>query len=181
MDRDSITVLDKQFVPFLRRPEIEQAVQRIAGQINKDYAGKQPMFIVVLKGAMVFAADVVRHIELPCTIETITAHSYGNQMESSGTVTLVNTLPDVQDKDVILVEDIIDTGLTLYTILEAMKTQKPASLNIACLLSKPTMHKVPLPLGYCCFEIPPAFVVGYGLDYAEQGRNLPEIYQVQEG
>lgn len=175
-----IQVHDKMFAPYIGRQEIDTAITSIADRINQDYAGKDLLLVIVLKGAMVFASDLLRKITIPCTVETITARSYGNQTTSSGTVTLVNTLPDVFGKHVLLIEDIVDTGLTLHTITNAMNSYSPSSVEIASLLSKPTMHQVTLPIRYVCFEIPPEFVVGYGLDYAEYGRNLPDIYKIYE-
>jgi hypoxanthine phosphoribosyltransferase len=175
-----IQVHDKQFIPYISRQEIDTAIAAVAERINKDYKGKDLLLVIVLKGAMVFASDLLRKITIPCAIETITAKSYGNQTTSSGTVTLVNTLPDVTGKHVLLIEDIVDTGLTLHTITNAMNSYSPLSVEIASLLSKPAMHQVSLPIRYVCFEIPPEFVVGYGLDYAEYGRNLPDIYKIHE-
>lgn len=176
----TIQIHDKKFLPYISREHIRQRVMEIGKAVSEDYRDRTPLIIVVLKGAIVFASDLIRELTCDCTVETITARSYGDAMQSSGSVTLLNSLPDVRGKDVILVEDIIDTGLTLHIVREAMMAHQPASVAIACLLSKPTMHKIQLPIAYCCFEIPPAFVVGYGLDYAEHGRNLPEIYQVTD-
>lgn len=171
---------DKHFKPFITAQQIQQRIAELGEQLTRDYADKNPMFIVVLNGAMIFASDLLRTITVPCTLQTMSAKSYGAGTQSSGNVTVGSNIPDVAGRHVILVEDIVDTGLTLQRISELLQQYNPASVTIAALLSKPEMHKVKLHLPYICFDIPPAFVVGYGLDYAEHGRNLPEIYVLDE-
>ncbi|MFN8366533.1 MAG: hypoxanthine phosphoribosyltransferase [Candidatus Kapaibacterium sp.] len=171
---------DKHFKPFITALQIQERVSELGKQISQDYAGKNPMFIVILNGAIIFASDLFRSVSVPCTLETMSAKSYGSQTTSSGTVTVGAHIPNVQGRHVILVEDIVDTGLTLQRVTELLQQQHPESITITALLSKPAMHKTKLHLPYICFDIPPAFVVGYGLDYAEHGRNLPDIYVLDE-
>ena len=176
--RFTIKVHDKFFKPFITKDEIQTAVKREADRISKDYLGKNPLFLIVLKGAFVFASDLMRAMSIPVTVETISVRSYGNSLQSSGVVSMAEKLPDVKDRHVIIVEDIVDTGLTLHTLKEKLWKEEPASVEIAAFLIKPEMRKVEIDVRYSCFSIPPAFVVGYGLDYAEQGRNLPAVYQL---
>jgi hypoxanthine phosphoribosyltransferase len=169
---------DRTFEPFISPEEIQSVVQRLATEINTDYSGKELVIIVILKGGFIFAADVVRLLHLPCRIELFSAKSYGSAMTSSGSVEF--TLPDFQitNKHVLIIEDIIDTGLTLSVVTAALQQCTPASIEIMALISKPSMRKVDVPVKYVGIEIPPVFIVGYGLDYAEHGRNLPNIYAV---
>ncbi len=170
---------DRTFEPFISVKEIQSAVSRLAQAINIDYSGKELVVIVILKGGFIFAADIVREIEIPCRIELLFAKSYGSSMTSSGTVEYV--LPDYQiaNKHILIVEDIIDTGLTLSAITTALQKSSPASLEIVTLISKPSMRKIDIPVKYIGIEIPPVFIVGYGLDYDEYGRNMPDIFAAQ--
>lgn len=177
MDNEkSITILDKQFRKFISNSEIQASVQKLAARINKDYAGKSPTFLVVLKGAMLFAADLIRYIDLPCDLEVMSAKSYGTGISSTGDVKLADFGAKFSGKDIIIVEDIVDTGLTLKALYHNISIHNPASLTAAAILSKPSSREVEVELKYAGIEIPPYFVVGYGLDYAELGRNLPDIY-----
>lgn len=164
------------FEKFISSDEIESIVNRLATEINNDYSGKEVVVIVILKGAFVFAADIIRKMHLPCRVELLAAVSYGPLMISSGTVEFI--LPDYQikNKHVLIIEDIIDTGLTLSSVTAALHKFSPASLEIVSLISKPSMRKIDIPVKYIGVEIPPVFIVGYGLDYDEHGRNLPDIY-----
>lgn len=173
----SIQLHDKQFKPLIHHDEIRRAIKKIAEQIHKDYNDKNPVFVIVLKGSVIFAADLIRAITLPCTIEFLKAESYGAGLQSSGQVK-INALAtlNLKAKDVIIVEDIIDTGLTLKKILHHLGELQPASMRIATLLLKPEINQGAVIPDYVGFEISPLFVVGYGLDYDELGRNLPDIY-----
>jgi hypoxanthine phosphoribosyltransferase len=176
-----VTLHDKRFMPLISRDEIRTAVQRLGSQISADYNGKNPVFVIVLKGSTIFASDLVREVTVPCEMEFLKAESYGHAMQSSGTVTLnVITPLDITGKDVIVVEDIIDTGLTLKEILAFLKQKNPASVRIATLLLKPDICKGTVEADYVGFEISPLFVVGYGLDYDEIGRNLPDVYVLSD-
>lgn len=171
---------DKHFDPFLSQEVIRQAVTTIATSITDDYRGCDLVCIVVLKGSFIFAADLVRAIDVPCRVEFLSAKSYGSSMTSSGDVVIELPNLDITGKHVLLIEDIVDTGLTISVLQSALWKFHPASLEVAALISKPAMRKVNLTVKYQGIEIPPFFIVGYGLDYAEYGRNLPEIWALAE-
>lgn len=172
-----IQLHDKQFKPLINRKKIEQVIKKIAHQIQSDYNDKNPVFVIVLKGSVMFATDLIREITLPCTIEFLKAESYGAGLQSSGEVKInALTTLNLRAKDVIIIEDIIDTGLTLKKILRHLAELQPASIRIATLLLKPEINQGTVIPDYVGFEISPLFVVGYGLDYDELGRNLPDIY-----
>lgn len=171
-----VQVHDRFFKSYISEEKIAAAIGEIAEKINRDFEGKPLIFLVVLKGSMIFASDLVRKITLPCRMETVRARSYGKGMVTSGTVELEFIPEDLEGKNIIIVEDIVDSGLTLKALIERLLKENPASVNVAALLSKPESRKADVPVKYCGIEIPPAFVVGYGLDYAEFGRNLPGIY-----
>lgn len=167
---------DMSFKIFISEEQIKKKVKEIANRINYDYVGKNPTLLVVLKGGMIFAADLMREITIGCSLDIIRAKSYGSEMESSGSVALKHFDNDIANKDIIIVEDIIDTGLTIKTLIEDILEQNPASLQVASFLSKPEARTVNIDIKYVGFEIPKFFVVGYGLDYAEYGRELKDIY-----
>jgi hypoxanthine phosphoribosyltransferase len=181
MNNELVKVNDRTFKKYITAEKIAQAIKGIAGKINRDFEGEPIMLLVVLKGSMIFAADLMREITIPCQLETVRACSYGNAMETSGKVELDFTAIDFKGKNVIVVEDIVDSGLTLQALVEWLLKESPKSVNIAALLSKPEARRADIDVKYVGIEIPPAFVVGYGLDYAELGRNLPEIYVLAEG
>ncbi len=176
MDLNKIAVNGKVFHKFISKEMIDKTVTKMATEINKDYDGKKPVFLIVLKGSVFFGADLIREVNLECTMETIRAKSYGNQMQSSGNVDLFIENLDLKGKDLIIVEDIVDSGLTLKSLIERIETTKPASLEVATFLYKPDAVKVDLNIKYIGIKIPSDFVLGYGLDYAELGRNLKDIY-----
>jgi len=155
---------------------ISQRVGEIAAQITKDYTGKAPMFVSVLRGSFVFLADLVRRVELPCTVDFLAVSSYGKGTVSSGQVQILKDLSEeITDRDIILVEDIVDTGNTLSYLIQMLQTLNPASIRLCALLDKPSRRLKPIQADYFGFSIPDHFVVGYGLDYAERYRNLPYI------
>ncbi|MCX7929891.1 MAG: hypoxanthine phosphoribosyltransferase [Chlorobi bacterium] len=178
LEQRRVTLHNRTFECFIERDEIARAVEKIAAQIERDYSGRQVVLVIVLKGALLFAADLVRMLRIPLRIEFVRASSYGAAMRSSGTVELDGTLRSVQDCDVIVVEDIADSGTTLAALVAHLEQFSPRSIAVATLLSKPAVHGGRVPLDYVGIEIPPVFVVGYGLDYNELGRNLPDIYRV---
>ncbi|CAM3510639.1 hypoxanthine phosphoribosyltransferase [Deinococcus frigens] len=156
--------------------QIQARVQELAARIRQDYAGREPHLICVLNGAFMFHADLVRALGVPCTMDFLQASSYGNAKQSSGEVRLVKDLQfPISDRHVILVEDIVDTGITMNYLLHYLEGRGPASLKIAALLSKPSRRKVEVPVEYLGFTIPDAFVYGYGLDRSQYDRNLPFI------
>ena len=159
---------------LISRAEIDQRVEELGRQISADYQGRELHLVGVLNGAFIFLADLVRQLSIPCQICFLQASSYKDQKVSSGEVTLMHNL-DLNGKDVMVVEDIVDTGLTLKHILEDLHQQKPTSIEICALLSKNIPDKVPVEVKYIGFEIEDRFVVGYGLDFAEKYREVPHI------
>ena len=159
---------------LISRAEIDQRVEELGRQISTDYQGRELHLVGVLNGAFIFLADLVRQLSIPCQICFLQASSYKDQKVSSGEVTLMHNL-DLNGKDVMVVEDIVDTGLTLKHILEDLHQQKPTSIEICALLSKNIPDKVPVEVKYIGFEIEDRFVVGYGLDFAEKYREVPHI------
>lgn len=175
-----IQVHDKSFKPFITAAEIDQAVRRIAQEIQRDYEGKTPLFISILNGSFMFAADLFKHFALPAEISFIKLASYKGTKSTGHVITSIGLDDDVFNRDVIILEDIIDTGKTLHQFLPQLVHQQPSSLRICALLHKPEATLYPLEISYLGFSIPNKFVLGYGLDYDGQGRNIPEIYQLDE-
>ncbi len=162
---------------FLTEEQIQEAVRRLGEQIARDYSPESPPLLVgVLKGSLVFLADLMRAIPLPVSFDFVAISSYGAETQTSGQVRLLKDLDtQIQGRHVLVVEDILDTGLTLSYLLDLLRTRQPASLRVCTLLRKPDRHVVEVPVDYCAFTIPNYFVVGYGLDYDERYRNLPFI------
>ena len=161
---------------LLSREQIADGVARIGQEITRDFAGQSVTLVGVLKGACLFLSDLARQIELDATFDFIAVRSYGTKKESAGEVQLIKdvTTP-LEDKNVILVEDILDTGLTFSFLRKLLMARKPRTLKFAALLDKPSRRQMPVQADYVGFKIPDEFVVGYGLDYAERFRNLPDI------
>ena len=175
MERDAKIYEDLTKV-LVTREEITEAVKKLGKKITEDYAGKQPVLVGILKGAIVFYSDLIREIDLPLTTEFMAISSYGSATKSSGVVKLLKDLDrDITGKDVLLVEDIVDSGMTLAYLKEMLAGRGAASIRIVTLLDKPARRRVELKSDYFCFTIPDEFVVGYGLDYDEKYRNLPDI------
>lgn len=173
-------VRDKSFVPFIESAILQERIKTLAQEINKDYAGKNPLLIGVLNGSFMFVADLFKSIDIECEITFIRVSSY-QSTESTGKVKQILGLKEeIQNRDIIIVEDIVDTGMTMQEILGQLASQKPASIKIMTMLFKPEALKVPLKLDYVGFEIENKFVVGYGLDYDGFGRNLDAIYVLKE-
>ncbi|HUG95457.1 MAG TPA: hypoxanthine phosphoribosyltransferase [Pleomorphomonadaceae bacterium] len=161
---------------LLTEEQIQARVAELGTQLNADYAGLEPVLISVLKGSIVFLADLVRSMELPLSIDIMEVSSYGAATETSGQVRILKDLSNpIEGRHVIVVEDIIDTGLTLNYLLRYLREKGPASLRICCLLDKPARRLTEIPIDYVGFTIPDRFVVGYGLDYGERYRNLPYV------
>lgn len=155
--------------------EIEKNVQKIGAQISKDYEGEEPIFVGVLKGCFIFMADLMRHVTINCSMDFMAVSSYQGT-SSTGAVKINKDLnEDILGKHVILVEDILDSGITLNYLKKYLEVRKPASIKIVTLMDKPARRKANIYADYSCFEVPDAFVVGYGLDYNERYRNLPYI------
>ncbi|MGZ4049185.1 MAG: hypoxanthine phosphoribosyltransferase [Bacteroidia bacterium] len=173
-----IKVHDKEFIPYLSANEIEEQVKRVASEINRDYEGKKPLFIAILNGAFIFAADLFKHITIEAEISFIKLASYKGIKTSGNVLTAIGLDADLHKREVIIIEDIVDTGKTLFHFLPQLQHQNPTSLKIASLLHKPDALQHPLKIDYLGFNIPNKFVIGYGLDYDGLGRNIKEIYQL---
>ena len=173
-----IKVHDKSFETYLSEETIQQKIKELALAINIDYAGKRPLFIAILNGSFMFAADLFKHLTIEAEICFIKLASYKGMKSSGKVVTSIGLEEDLFGKEVIIVEDIVDTGKTLHNFLPKLLHQQPQSLKIVALLHKPEATTYPLKLDYIGFAIPDKFVVGYGLDYDGLGRNLKEIYQL---
>lgn len=174
----TIRVHDKAFETYLSEETIQQRVKELAEKINADYAGKRPLFIAILNGSFMFASDLFKQLSIEAELCFIKLASYKGMKSSGKVVTSIGLEEDLFGKDVIIVEDIVDTGKTLHRFLPKLEHQQPSSLRIAALLHKSEATEYPLKLDYIGFDIPNKFVVGYGLDYDGLGRNLKEIYQV---
>ncbi|TYP58734.1 hypoxanthine phosphoribosyltransferase [Thermosediminibacter litoriperuensis] len=162
---------------LITEEEIKNKLRELGGKITRDYKDKDDVLVVgVLKGAVLFIADLIRHIQLPVQVDFMAVSSYGASTKSSGVVRILKDLDeDIEGKNILIVEDIIDSGLTLSYLYSMLKSRKPASIKICTLLDKPSRRKVDIKVDYLGFEIPDFFVVGYGLDYNEKYRNLPFI------
>lgn len=174
----SIQVHDKIFIPYLSADEISEQVCRVALEINRDYEGKKPLFIGILNGAFIFAGDLFKEITVEAEIGFIKLASYKGVKSTGKVITAIGLDADLYNRDVIIIEDIVDTGKTLSQFLPQLEHHHPASLKIASLLHKPDAMIHPIKIDYLGFTIPDKFVIGYGLDYDGLGRNLKEIYQI---
>lgn len=174
-----LKVLDKSFVPFLSEAVLQEKIKEIATQINNDYQGKKPLFVAILNGSFMFAADLFKSITVDAEICFIKLASYKGTQSTGHVITAIGLDSNITDRHIIVVEDIIDTGKTLHTFLPQLVNQHPASLKVATLLHKPEATQFDMQIDYCCFSIPNKFVVGYGLDYDGFGRNTKEIYQLK--
>lgn len=177
MEQDIIRVHDRTFRPYIHRHEIDEIIAGMASRINQDFAGKELVVLIILKGAMIFAADLVRKINVPCVLETLRASSYRDGM-TSGFLEIEAALPNVVDRNVLIVEDIVDSGKTIIELTKVLSGMSPASISVAAMLSKPTSQTEPLAIEYVGRAIAPDFVVGYGMDYAGYGRELDAIWVV---
>lgn len=174
-----IKVHDRNFEVYLPESVIQEKIKELAQRINSDFEGKRPLFVAVLNGSFMFASDLFKQLNIEAELCFIKLASYKGMKSSGNVVTSIGLEADIFGRDVIIVEDIVDTGKTLHEFLPKLQHQQPRSLKIATLLHKYEATAYPLHLDYVGFEIPNKFVVGYGLDYDGLGRNLKEIYQVQ--
>ncbi len=151
-------------------------VAQLGAEVSADYAGKDLLLVGVLKGAVFFIADLMRSISVPCEVDFMAISSYGSATDSSGVVRILKDLDvSIEDRNVLIVEDIVDSGLTLSYLMRTLRARRPASLEVCALLTKPARRRIEVPCRYVGFEIPPRFVIGYGLDFAERYRNLPYV------
>ena len=175
-----IKIHDKEFKVSIPREEILKEVKRVADEINRDYAGKRPILLGVLNGCFMFAADLMRHLTIECEISFVKLSSYQGTTTTGVIREVLGLTESITGRDVIVVEDIVDTGYTMQRMIESLGTREPASVQIASLFLKPARLKVPVDVKYSAFTIPDRFIVGYGLDYDGLGRNLPDVYDVVE-
>ena len=175
-----VKILDKTFKTSIPEAEIKKHVKEVADRINHDMAGKNPLLIAVLNGSFIFAADLMRMITSPCEISFVKLASYEGTTSSGQITEVLGINEDLNGRTVIIVEDIVDTGLTMKRMIETLGTRNPKSIHICTLLLKPDKLTVDIDIEYAAMQIPNDFIVGYGLDYDQQGRNLPDIYTVVE-
>ena len=161
---------------LVQRDDLEHRVRELAAEISRDYADRELLLIGVLKGAVFFLADLMRHLDVVCEVDFMAVSSYGASTDSSGVVRILKDLDaPIEGRDVLIVEDIVDSGLTLSYLFRMLRARGPASLEVCALLTKPDRREIDLPIRYVGFEIPNRFAIGYGLDYAERFRNLPYV------
>lgn len=173
-----VKVLDKTFETFIPEAEILERVRAVAERINKDMAGKNPIFLAVLNGSFVFVADLMRMITIPCEVSFVKLASYEGVTSTGKVKEVIGINEDLTGRTVVIVEDIIDTGLTMKRMVESLGTRNPESVHVCTLLIKPDKLQVELDVEYAAMEIPNDFIVGYGLDYNQHGRNLRDIYKI---
>lgn len=175
---DTIQIKDKQFTVSIKEQDIQKEVIRVANEINRDLAGKNPLFLSVLNGSFMFTSDLLKHITIPCEVSFVKLASYQGITSTGVIKEVIGLNEDIAGRTVVIVEDIVDTGLTMQRLLDTLGTRNPAETHIASLLVKPEKLKVNLNIEYVAMEIPNDFIVGYGLDYDGFGRNYPDIYTV---
>jgi hypoxanthine phosphoribosyltransferase len=175
---ETIQVKDKLFVPFLREEEIQKEIRRVASEINRDYEGKEPLFLCILNGSFMFASDLLKNVTIPCNVSFLKLASYQGTDTTGNVKELMGLQDSVAGRHVIIVEDIVDTGYTMRDILGSLSDKNAASVAVCALLCKPDKLKVDINLKYLAMNIPNGFIVGYGLDYDGFGRNLRDIYKI---
>ena len=176
----TVQVKDRQFSLYISEKELKEQVRKVAEQMNADLSGKNPLLLVILNGAFVFAADLLRDVTIPCEVSFIRLASYEGTSSTGVVKHLIGLNEDVEGRTVVIAVDIIDSGLTMQELLLILAKKNPKEIRIASLFVKPNNLKVDLNIHYRCFDIENDFIVGYGLDYDQQGRNLPDIYKVIE-
>jgi hypoxanthine phosphoribosyltransferase len=177
MPQATISLHDKQFSPYLPAQRIAESIQELATRINQDYAGRQPLLVSVLNGSFMFTADLMKALTVPCEVAFIRVASYAGTTSTGEVKEIMGLLEDVAGRDLIIIEDIVDTGHTMRALLDLLHAKKPASLAVATLFLKPECLQHELELRYVGLEIPNDFIVGYGLDYDGLGRNYPDVYK----
>ena len=175
---DTIQVKDKLFVPFLKEEAILKEVKRVGQEISRDYEGKTPLFLCILNGAFMFAADILRNVTIPCNVTFVKVASYQGTDTTGKVKELMGLNESIEGRDVIIVEDIVDTGYTMRDVMQSLADKNAASVAVCALLCKPDKLKVDIDIKYLAMNIPNGFIVGYGLDYDGFGRNLRDIYKI---
>jgi len=173
-----VTIKDKTFETSISAAEIQEHVKALAERINHDFEGKNPLFLAVLNGSFIFAADLMRELTIPCEISFVKLASYQGITSTGKVHEVLGINEDLTNRHVVIVEDIVDTGRTMKQMVESLGTRNPASVSICTLFVKPEKLQEHLEIKYAAFSIPNDFIVGYGLDYDQQGRNLKEIYSL---
>jgi len=169
-----------EFIPVLKKDEINEMVVDVARKISLDYKDKELILIGVLKGSFVFLSDLIRNLSIPVKVDFVGVSSYGNKTSSSGKIQLTKSIEiDIENKNVLVVEDIVDSGLTLAWLIDYLMSFKPETVNVCTLLDKRERRETEIQIGYTCHVVQEGFLIGYGLDYAEDYRNLPEIYHLK--
>jgi len=174
----TIQVKDREFEVFLKEEDIQKEIKRVAADINRDYAGKEPLFLCILNGSFMFAADLLKDVNIPCNVSFVKVSSYQGTDTTGKVKELMGLQEDVEGRHIIIVEDIVDTGYTMRDVLDSLAQKKAASVQVCALLCKPDKLKVDINLKYLAMNIPNGFIVGYGLDYDGFGRNSRDIYKI---
>lgn len=174
----TVLVKDKEFRIFISANQIKTAVQKIASQINMDYKGKNPLFLPILNGSFIFAADLLRKIHIPCQVSFVKFASYSGISTTTEVKELIGINEEIRSRNVIILEDIIDTGITVDLLLSELKKYDPEDVKVACFCHKPEAFVKSFRIDYSGMAIPNEFIVGYGLDYDGYGRNFPDIYKI---
>ena len=177
---NTVQVKDKQFSLYISKESIQNRIEEIAAQIGADHRDKNPLFLVVLNGAFVFAADLLRNMLFPCEVTFIRVSSYEGVNTTGHVKQILGLREDIADRTIVVVEDIVDTGYTMQELLSILAEKNPKEVYVASLFVKPNKLRVDVKIDYRCFDIDNDFIVGYGLDYDQFGRNLPDIYKVVE-
>ena len=174
----TIQVKDREFEVFLKEEDIQKEIKRVAAEINRDYVGKEPLFLCILNGSFMFAADLLKDVNIPCNVSFVKVSSYHGTDTTGKVKELMGLQEDVEGRHIIIVEDIVDTGYTMRDVLDSLAEKKAASVQVCALLCKPDKLKVDINLKYLAMNIPNGFIVGYGLDYDGFGRNSRDIYKI---
>ena len=173
-----VQVRELVFEKFIGKDEIDVAVQKVAVEINRDYAGKNPLLLAILNGSFIFASDLMRKLTIPCEISFVKFASYAGTLTTSKVKELIGVSEELEGRHIIVVEDIVDTGITMHKLLQDIREKNPIDVRVACFCFKPEAFEKSFSIDYLGMEIPNDFIVGYGLDYNGYGRNLPDIYKV---
>ena len=177
---NTVKIKDKEFVPMISEAEIKNRVREVAAQMSKDLEGKNPLLLAVLNGAFVFAADLMREMTIPCEISFVKLASYQGTTSTGKVKEVIGINEDLTGRTIVIVEDIVESGLTMKQMTESLGTRNPEKVHICTLMFKPDRLQTDLTIDYVAFSIPNDFIVGYGLDYDQQGRNLKDIYVVKK-